>query len=165
MEAVMREQNDKPVELTTGYFGIGAYVRRVHNRFGPRLPEWQLAFHMLLAGLVLIFTEFPLFDTPSFSFFRQMDVTQQGLGAMLTVLGALRLAGLVINGARREVTPWIRMYSALAGLWIWALISICFLLSGVVSLWIAIYPVFAVVEAINMHRASVDAGEAYVGTA
>lgn len=73
--------------------------------------------------------------------------------------GILRLVGLIVNGARKEVTPQIRQISAGVGCVIWVGISYGFASSDVVSTWLAIYPLFALGELVNIHRAAHDEGE------
>jgi len=77
----------------------------------------------------------------------------------MVVLGIMRIGGLIVNGARKKITPWIRVASASVGFMIFVGITAGYSLSGVVSTWLAIYPVFALVEILNMYRASRDAGE------
>ena len=80
-------------------------------------------------------------------------------------VGILRIVGLVINGARKNVTPQIRQISAGIGCFIWAGITYGFYSSDVVSTWLAIYPLFAIGELVNIHRAAHDEGEIRNGTA
>jgi hypothetical protein len=68
------------------------------------------------------------------------------------IVGVLRIVGLIINGARKKVTPQIRQISAGVGCVIWAGITYGFTSSDVVSTWLAIYPLFAVGELVNIHR-------------
>jgi hypothetical protein len=44
---------------------------------------------------------------------------------------------------------------------VWTGISYSFAQSGVISTWIAIYPIIACVELINIYRAAHDVGESY----
>jgi hypothetical protein len=69
----------------------------------------------------------------------------------------------VINGAKKDVTPQIRQISAGIGCLIWSGISYGFASSDVVSLWLAVYPLFAVGELVNIHRAARDQGESNYG--
>ena len=86
------------------------------------------------------------------------------MGWLMLVIGCLRIIGLVVNGARRNVTPQIRQFSAGIGCLIWSGISYGFASSDVVSTWLAIYPLFAVGELVNIHRAAHDQGEIRNGT-
>lgn len=85
-------------------------------------------------------------------------------GALMLGLGSARLIGLIINGTRPRVTPWIRAVSAFVGFLIFSGITYSFAASGVISTWIAIYPAIAAVELMNIYRAAHDVGESY-GTA
>jgi hypothetical protein len=66
---------------------------------------------------------------------------------------------LTANGARKNVTPMIRQVSAGIGCLIWVGITYCYASSNVLSPWLAIHPIFAVGELVNIHRAAHDQGE------
>ena len=146
--------------MQQGYSGPGIWIR-VKERFGPRMPEWFLAGHMLLFGYVLLLPTHT-FDQPSFTFFARW-ISEDVLGWLMLAVGCLRIIGLVINGARRQVTPQIRQVSAAIGCLIWAGISYGFASSDVVSTWFAIYPLFVVGELVNIYRAAHGQGEARNG--
>lgn len=139
--------------------GPGLWIRVAH-RFGPRLTEWVLAAITVLWGVVLLLPE-QTFDQPTWSGFRAIFGNELLLGTVMVFLGLLRLGGLVVNGARRKVTPWIRVVSAGLGFLLFVGITTGYALSGVVSTWLAVYPVFALVELVNIYRAAHDAGESY----
>ena len=80
---------------------------------------------------------------------------------IMLIAGTLRLAGLVINGARRRVTPWMRLAGALIGCGLFTAISLGFAASGVVGTWIAAWPVVAVVEFFNIYDTTRDARQAH----
>lgn len=142
--------------------GGGVYIRLRH-RFGPRLTEWLVAAQTALWGVALLLPA-RTFDGPAYMFFRSVT-SEEGLGVVMLGLGLLRLAGLVVNGARKNVTPWIRVFSASLGFLIFVGISTGFAFAGVVDPWIAIYPAIAFVELINIYRAAHDAGEGNGGYA
>lgn len=131
---------------------------RIQHRFGPRMMEWFYSFHMLGWGYVLLKND-SLFSQQSWSAFQQLFGTEAFLGWSMAILGMLRILGLVINGSRKEVTPHIRQFSAAVGCLVWAGISFCYYQSGVLSTWLAIYPLFALGEGVNMYRAARDQGE------
>lgn len=145
------------------YAGPGIWIR-VKHRFGPRMMEWFMALHTIGWGYVLLLPE-ELFIQPAWAGFRGLFINELAMGWMMTGLGVLRLLGLIVNGARRDVTPLIRQVSAGVGCLIWAGISYCCASSGVVSTWLAIYPLFAVGELVNIHRAAHDQGETRNGKA
>ncbi|WLS01762.1 hypothetical protein [Shinella oryzae] len=134
----------------------GLWIRITH-RFGPRMMEWFMAAHTVVWGWVLLLPD-PIFDQPSWSGFRQIFRDEDGLGWIMVLLGALRFLGLIVNGARKDVTPRIRQWSAAIGCLIWVGISYGYASSGVVSTWLAIYPLFAIAELVNIHRAARDQG-------
>jgi hypothetical protein len=145
--------------LERGYLGPGIWIRITH-RFRTRQTEWLLAFITALWGAVILGTG-NQFDQPAFSYFRQVFGEERYLGTLMLVLGVLRILGLIVNGARKNVTPHIRMGSAAIGCIIFSGISYCFAHSGIVSTWIAIYPPFVLVELVNVYRAAHDVGESY----
>ena len=138
--------------------GTGLWIR-IRHRFGPRMTEWVVAVQMSLWGLVLLLPA-DTFDGEAWLLFRSV-MSENAWGALMLFFGLLRLGGLVVNGARKNVTPWIRIISAAFGFFVFVGISCCFALSGVVSTWIAIYPTIALVEIANMFRAAHDVGEGY----
>ena len=133
---------------------------RIQHRFGPRMTEWMLAAITALWGAVLV-NSLALFNQPAWSGFRDIFRDEWTLGWIMVFLGALRIGGLIVNGARKNVTPWIRSVSASLGCCLFVGITYCYSQSGVFSTWLAIYPVFAVVELLNVYRAAHDAGESH----
>ncbi|NSL22037.1 hypothetical protein [Agrobacterium tumefaciens] len=147
--------------MESGYQGTGMWVR-IQHRFGPRMMEWFMAGHLIAFGWVLLLPS-QTFNQPAFMGFNEIVPSEDFLGWIMFVVGCLRIIGLVINGARKNVTPQIRQFSAAAGCMIWSGIAYAFASSGVISTWIAIYPLFAIGELINIHRAAHDQGEARNG--
>jgi hypothetical protein len=145
------------------YFGPGLWVSITH-RFGPRMPEWFMAVHTALFGLVLLIAP-DLFTQKSWVGFTEMfssaapQSVQFWMGVGMLVAGLTRIGGLIVNGARKHVTPRIRQVSAGMGCLIWFGITYGFASSDVVSTWLAIYPVFGICELVNIHRAAHDEGE------
>lgn len=137
--------------------GPGLWIRITH-RFGPRLTEWVLAAITMLWGAVLLLPD-AIFDQPTWAGFRAIFGNEIALGTIMVLLGLSRLGGLIVNGARKRVTPWIRVVSAGLGFVLFVGITTGYALSGVISTWLAIYPVFALVELVNIYRAAHDAGE------
>lgn len=142
--------------MTDGYLGPGIWIR-IQHRFGPRMMEWFMAGHLILFGSILLLpTE--TFNQPTWVAFRHL-MSEDFLGWVMFWVGIFRLGGLIVNGARKKVTPQIRQISAGVGCVIWAGISYGFASSDVVSTWLAIYPLFALGELVNIHRAAHDEGE------
>ncbi|KAA3510084.1 hypothetical protein [Agrobacterium rosae] len=147
--------------MQQGYQGPGMWVR-IQHRFGPRMMEWFMALHMGLFGWVLLLPS-QTFNQPAFMGFNEIMPSEDALGWVMFIVGCLRILGLVINGSRKKVTPQIRVFSAGAGCMIWSGIAYTFWSSGVISTWISVYPLFALGELINIHRAAHDQGEARNG--
>lgn len=148
--------------MSQGYFGPGLWIR-IRHRFGPRMMEWFMAGHMIMFGWVLLLPS-QTFNQPAFASFRNLVPSEDFLGRIMLLIGCLRIIGLVINGAREKVTPQIRQFSAGIGCVIWTGIAYGFASSDVVSTWLAIYPLFALGELVNIHRAARDQGEIRNGT-
>lgn len=123
-----------------------------------------MAFHTALFGVVLVMTP-DLFQQPAWAGFRNIFPSEAWLGWVMVSLGAARVMGLIVNGARKHVTPMIRQVSAGIGCLIWFGIVYGFATSGVVSTWLAIYPLFGIGELVNIHRAAHDQGETRNGKA
>lgn len=123
-----------------------------------------MAFHTALFGVVLVMSP-DLFSQPAWSGFRGIFQTEAVLGWIMVALGMARIGGLIVNGARKHVTPMIRQVSAGVGCLIWFGIVYGFATSGVVSTWLAIYPLFGIGELVNIHRAAHDQGETRHGKA
>jgi len=149
--------------MTDGYSGPGIWIR-IQHRFGPRMTEWFMAAHMLLFGTILLLPA-QTFNQPAWVAFREIFRSEDILGWIMFWVGILRVVGLIINGARKKVTPQIRQFSAGVGCLIWSGITYGFYSSDVVSTWLAIYPLFAIGELVNIHRAAHDEGEIRHGTA
>lgn len=145
-----------------GYIGPGIWIR-IQHRFGPRMMEWFMAAHMMLFGCILLLPPVT-FNQPTWVTFRELFPSEDLLGWVMFWVGVLRIVGLIINGARKKVTPQIRQISAGFGCIIWSGISYGFFSSDVLSTWLAIYPLFALGELVNIHRAAHDEGEIRNGT-
>lgn len=157
LRSAWQQMTEHPLER--GYRGPGIWIR-IQHRFRTRQTEWLLAVITALWGLVILLTG-DQFDQPAFSYFRHVFGEAKYLGWGMLVLGLMRIAGLIVNGARKNVTPHIRMISAGLGCLIFAGVSYCFMHSGIVSTWLAIYPPFMLVELVNVYRAAHDVGENY----
>lgn len=138
--------------------GPGIWLR-IQHRFGPRMTEWLVAAQTTVWGFVLLLPV-QTFDGPAWTFFRAF-ITENSLGYFMLLVGITRLIALVINGSLAKVTPIFRVATAGLGFLVWTGISYSFAQSGVISTWIAIYPIIACVELINVYRAAHDAGESY----
>lgn len=147
------------------YIGPGLWVQITH-RFGPRMPEWFMAGHTVLFGFVL-FVAHGLFEQATWSGFVDLfaftgwsgPFIQHWMGVGMLLIGMARLIGLIVNGARKHVTPRIRQVSAGVGCLLWVGLTYGFASSDILSTWFAIYPLFAVNELFNILRAARDEGE------
>ena len=134
---------------------VGLWIQ-IKHRFGPRMTEWMIATIIFLWGFVLLLPA-ETFEEDNWTFFKSV-MTENSWGWTMMTLGAMRIGGLIVNGARKNVTPWIRVFSAGCGFIVWIGIIVAFALSGVVGTWLAVYPTIAVIELVNIYRAANDAG-------
>ena len=125
-----------------------------------RRPEWIAATQCFIWGIVLAL------PTDTFSLGDAYDVmaswgTEDAFAIAFLSVGTLRLAGLAINGARRKVTPWMRLTGALLGCGLFGLVSLGFAASGVIGTWLAAWPVVVAVEFFNIYDTARDARQAH----
>lgn len=143
------------------YIGPAVWVR-IKHRFGARQMEWFMAAMTAAWGAVLLLPAETFTTSPGWVIFRSFW-SEEGWGIIMLLLGLVRLFGLYVNGARADVTPWIRISSAMLGFMVWVGICTSFGLSGIISTWLAIYPLFAIAEIVNIIRAGRDVGESEYG--
>lgn len=156
---VAEDMENATADLGPGHFGPGVWIR-IKHRFRTRNLEWALAVITALWGASLL--PGAAYDQPDFAGFRTVFGNAE-LGWAMVILGSGRLIGLIVNGALKNVTPHIRMVSAGIGGLIFFCISYFYMLSGIVSPWLAIYPSFVVCELANLYNAAHDVGEARNG--
>ena len=133
------------------------YLKR-QPQFIERVAEWMISVQMAMWGGVLLLPQDTFSTSPAFRILA-LFVSETTLGSLLVVLGVARIVGLVVNGHRKKVTPWVRLVSAAGGFFVFTGISAAFAMSGTISTWIAIYPVIAAVEIVNIYRSAHDAGQ------
>ena len=105
------------------FSGPGLWIR-IQHRFHTRMTEWLLAVITGLWGVILLLPG-TTFSQPAFAGFEAIFGDETLLGIAMVLLGILRLVGLIINGARQNVTPHIRVASAGFGCMIFVGISYC----------------------------------------
>lgn len=132
-----------------------ALYLQLRHRFHSRRTEWTAAIQSVIFGLVLLGPG-DAFNGAAFGALRD-HIGEATLGWLMVAIGLVRLAGLFINGARKQVTPWIRVTTAILGCGAFTFISLSFAASGVWSVWIAAWPVVAVTELFNIYGAMRDA--------
>jgi hypothetical protein len=131
---------------------------RITHKFRQRRTEWVAGVQCMLWGLILLMP-METFASPAFRVFQQI-MPEFWWGVILLAIGTVRIIGLIVNGARRRVTPWLRLVSALLGFGVFTGISLCFASAGLISTWIAAWPVLMVVELMNIHDTARDARQA-----
>ena len=103
--------------MTDGYSGPGVWIR-IQHRFGPRMMEWFMAAHMMLFGCILLLPV-QTFNQPTWVVFRSIFHSEDLLGWIMFFVGILRIVGLIVNGARKNVTPQIDMARDLSAVCGW----------------------------------------------
>lgn len=129
---------------------------QLRHRFHSRRTEWTAAFQSVIWGLVLLGPTDTFAGSAAFAVFRE-HIDENLLGWAMLTFGVARLGGLFINGARKQITPWIRVATAVIGCGVFTFISLSFAASGVWSTWLAAWPVLAFTELLNIHSAMRDA--------
>lgn len=129
---------------------------RMPHVFGPRWTEWLGAGAALFAGIGLLHPTVA-FESASFSSFDFAPWAETFWGYFLTIIGSLRFIALIINGRRKRITPWMRLSGALISFLVFLGFSIGLAFSGVVTTWPGAWPVLALMEFVNIVRATSDA--------
>lgn len=134
---------------------IPVFHLRIAHAFRQRRTEWVAAVQCLLYGVVLL-APINTFDAAIYAALRVL-MDEMVWGTLLLVIGAVRLASLIINGSRRKITPWMRLAGSVAGCGIFTMISLCYASTGIIGPWVAAWPVLAVVELMNLSDTARDA--------
>jgi hypothetical protein len=136
-------------------------IVRFNNHVHLRLGEWLAS--LILASIGFILFAFPnIFEgeqTATYTYLRSICpqvVWAFGIG----IVGVTRLVALYING-RRSITPYIRMAMAFVSCFLWYQFALGFVLSGVATTGLAVYPWLLVLDIYNVFRSSADAREVY----
>jgi hypothetical protein len=135
---------------------------RFARTFRERAPEWALAFIQAGWGGTLLLPG-PTFDRPFFEPLAAI-APETSWGLVVFMLGLARLAALYINGSRRE-TPFVRQVASLAGMLVWAMLT----MSAMALTWrspaVFNYGGLFILEAIMFSYAGRDVARAAVGRA
>jgi uncharacterized membrane protein HdeD (DUF308 family) len=132
------------------------FFLRIQHRFASRRGEWMAAAQSVIWGVVMLAPGDMFSTSPAFRIMAGY-ISEDTLGWIMLVVGILRIVGLVINGSRKDVTPWIRVTSALLGCGTFTFISLAFAASGYFGVWVAAWPFVAFTELFNIHSALRDA--------
>jgi cytochrome b561 len=126
----------------------------IQHRFGPRRLEWAMGLLTLTLGITKLYTD--SFSRPAWEVFRTVFIEERYLGMLMIAIAVVRLGGLIVNGARKHVTPRIRQITAGLTAFLWAGMCYCFWQSGVFSGWEGLYPFFFLFELDNIQQAARD---------
>lgn len=138
----------------------GGIALRVAHRFQQRFVEWLAAVQIMLAGVVLLH-EGDTFAFSDISNTFSKYATEDQWGLFLFGVGAIRLLGLIVNGARQDITPWIRAIGAVIGFFTFGFFNFaCFSAwwaTATPSLGLAIYGPSMVAEIASFYYSLRDA--------
>lgn len=142
--------------MTEEYVGLWM---RVAHRFGPRRAEWMASLIAYGFGTQLIFTP-EIMEQPQWVLFKSL-APPMVWGMIIALNGAVCLTALAINGAKKHITPQIRIAASALRIFIWAGMFLVFAFNGVPGLWLTLYIVLFAFEWSNLAEASKDTGEAH----
>lgn len=102
---------------------------RIAHRAQQRLVEWTASFQIMIYGIILL-QRGDTYDSYGYSF---SSLAQENTwGIVLFLIGSARVCGLIVNGARQDITPWIRAIGAFVGFFVFVSLSM-----SLVAPWIA----------------------------
>ncbi len=137
---------------------LDGVIKRTRSKYRARRGEWISAARSILFGVALLLPgSADVYNTNVVFSALRVYTDASTLGYIMIVLGLLRVAALVINGARKNVTPWIRVFTGLLGFGAFTFVSLALAASGIWSIWIAAWPLAAIGELYNIHDAMRDA--------
>lgn len=122
--------------------------------FPSRASEWAAALITLNWGVLAMNTNGEIIQNSAPQLIHILPV--QAWGAIFLIVGALRLAVLIINGALRR-SPHFRSASAFIGCFLWFQITMAFLNDSEISTALAVYPVLLAIDFYNAYRIAIEA--------
>lgn len=125
-----------------------------------RLAEWMCA--AMLLGIGFVISHDPRADLGSLFVFNNIGIPPHFLGLLCTLMGALRIAALIINGFSARLGPMARAIGSAAGALLWSQMGIALAVwtgegAHGVPIAVPIYICLTVGELISCYRASNDA--------
>jgi hypothetical protein len=136
------------------------FLIRIGHKMRLRRTEWIAATQCAIWGVVLLLPSASFDSSAAFNVIKTWG-REEYFGGVLLLIGFGRLISLYINGARKKITPWARLTGATLGAIIFTILSMGFAASGVVSTWLAAWPILAVIEYINIYDTAKDARQAH----
>lgn len=135
-------------------------VVKYGTHFNIRLGEWLVAF--VSVSLAALFFGAPTMFAKSPEYFVGLIAfaSQPTWGAIMLLLGGVRIAALWING-RKRITPYIRMTLAFFSCFAWQQLTVSLFASGVPGLGWAVVPWLLALDMYNVFRSSADAREVF----
>lgn len=135
-------------------------IFRIAHRFQQRFVEWVASFQLMLMGMVLLHPSDTFALSQTYVVMRKM-ASEEYWGLFLFYVGFFRIVGLIVNGARQDVTPWIRAIGAGVGFMVFGAIAYGFVAPWFIglppSLGIAIFPPLMAAELVSLFYSVKDA--------
>lgn len=134
---------------------IGRHTtRQLFYHFPSRASEWAAAFITLNWGLLALNTEGKVIENSAPQLLNFLSPMIWGV--IFFLMGAVRLAILIINGALRR-SPHLRSASAFVGCFLWFQITMAFLNGVEITTALAVYPVLLAIDFYNAYRIAIEA--------
>lgn len=105
-------------------------IVRVAHRAQQRLVEWTASFQIMGYGILLL-QNGDTFSNFNYILFRSI-AQEDTWGVAMFLIGSARVCGLIINGARQDITPWIRAIGAFVGFFVFLILSM-----SLIAPWLA----------------------------
>lgn len=138
----------------------GGIALRVAHRFQQRFVEWLAAVQIMLAGVVLLHVGDTFALSYTFQIFAKYASEDQW-GLFLFGVGSIRLIGLIVNGARQDITPWIRAIGAVIGFFTFGFFNFASILAwwatSIPGLGLALYGPSMIAEVASFYYSLRDA--------
>jgi hypothetical protein len=116
---------------------------------------------MIVFGWGAVLFAYPsIFNGEEYIIFRSL-LSARWWSALLLANGFVCLVALIINGSRKEITPWLRMLTAVMRAFTWAGFFLAHSFAGLPGPWIVLYSTFFFFEWVNLVAAARDTGESY----
>src|SRR5690606_37859289 len=129
--------------------------KSLQDTFEARASEWALTGAILTMAVVFYLND-TMFLSPAFSGLRDIANNQYIWASVFTVVGMLRLAVLLVNGAYWR-TPHLRSFTAFLCAGVWFTLFLGFVRDG--SVLSALMPWIFFLDAYNAKRAARETGQ------
>lgn len=134
-----------------------SYFLYTKKQFGIRWAEWLMSCWLVCVGWVILLPDQLYQSHPDMYTLAAQIVDEQVLGTVVLFMGCFRLSGLIVNGLRRRITPWIRWCGSVFGFFVGLFLLYNYALSNVYGLWVVMVGGWCIIEVVNVYRTIYDA--------